>query len=256
MALLSVEDLQQRYGDRTLLAGVQLLIDEGDRLGIVGANGSGKSTLLRILAGVETPDGGRLSLRRGLRIGYLAQEPVLDDKASIRENALQGLAGRTEVLAQLDRVHQDLSEPLDHEQMERLLSRQTKLEAELESLGGHDVEHRVEAIVHSLGLEDVDAPCAPLSGGERRRVALARLLLSNKDLLLLDEPTNHLDTEVIAWLEEHLLQSRAALVLVTHDRYFLDRIVNRIVEIDDASLHEYRGSYADYLQGRAERLAR
>ncbi len=256
MALLSLEDIEQRYGERNLLNQVQFLIDAGDRVGIVGANGSGKSTLLRIMAGVEVPDAGVLSSRRGLRLGYLEQDPVLDENLSVRANALQGLAGRDQVLVELEAIHEKLAEPLSPEAMDKLLSKQADLEIRLDSLGGHDVEHRVEALIHSLGLSDPDANCAPLSGGERRRVALARLLLSDPDLLLLDEPTNHLDTEVIAWLEAHLLQSRAALVLVTHDRYFLDRVVNRIVEIDAGQVHEYRGSYVDYLQGRADRLAR
>ncbi len=257
MALLGLEDVHVTLGDRHLLRGVSFLVADQDRVGIVGANGSGKSTLLRLLAGDETPDEGARTVRRDLVVGYLSQEPALDPGLPVRDIVRLGLAGRETVLAELDRVHAAMAAPgCPESRLERLLSEQAALEDRLHGLGGHDVEHRVESLIHSVGLLDPDAMCGELSGGERRRAAIARLLIGTPDLLLLDEPTNHLDAEVIAWLEDELRTTRAALVLVTHDRYFLDRVVDRIVELEQGVLHEYSGSYGDFLIARAERLER
>ncbi|MEM7200951.1 MAG: ATP-binding cassette domain-containing protein [Planctomycetota bacterium] len=256
MSLLALEQVGLQYGARTLLRDVSFLIGERDRVGMVGANGAGKSTLLRILAGAEEPDSGNRTMRRGLQLGYLEQEPALDPTLSIRDVARQGLAGREATLAALDQVHQAMAEATDPDRLEALLKKQAALEDDLERRGGHDVEHRVESTLHGLGLPDPEARCGALSGGERRRTALARLLLSTPELLLLDEPTNHLDAEVIAWLEAFLADTTAALVLVTHDRYFLDRVVHRIVEIDRGALHDYAGNYGDFVLARADRLSR
>jgi ATP-binding cassette subfamily F protein uup len=192
MSLITVENLSRSLGNRTLLDDVSFVLGDGERVGLVGANGSGKSTLLRILAGVEVPDGGTVTLRRGLNVGWLEQDPALDPTLSVRDAVRRGLAGRDAVLSQLQAVAREL-ESADDKRIEALLARHTRLEQELEALGGHDVEHRVEATLHSLDLPDFDALCGVLSGGERRRVALARLILARPDLLLLDEPTNHLD---------------------------------------------------------------
>jgi ATP-binding cassette subfamily F protein uup len=257
MTVLGLKDVHKRYGEQPLLQDVSLHVAEGERVGLVGPNGAGKSTLLRILAGAEQPDSGTRTVRRDLRIGYLAQEPEIDPSSTIRAVVQEALSERTGVLQGLEATHEELAhQGLAAKHLDALLARQQRLEARLEALGGHDVEHRLEALVHDLGLPDPDAPCAPLSGGERRRVALARLLLSAPDVLLLDEPTNHLDALVIDWLEDRLLQTSATLVLVTHDRYFLDRIVTRIVEIDRAEMHEYEGGYGEFLVARAARLER
>jgi ATP-binding cassette subfamily F protein uup len=255
VAILSLEDVHMTYGERHLLGGVSFLVDDRDRVGIVGPNGSGKSTLLRILAGDEEPDLGKRTVRRDLTIGYLAQEPWLDPALSVRDVAREGLAGREQVLERLERVHEALAD-CAAQQLPTLLGQQSQLEDRLESLGGHDVEYRIESLIGSVGLPDPDAIVGQMSGGEQRRAALARILVSEPNLLLLDEPTNHLDTEVIVWLEDLLRQSRAALVLVTHDRYFLDRVVDRVVELDRAVLHEYAGSYTDFLVARGNRLDR
>jgi ATP-binding cassette subfamily F protein uup len=257
MALLTLDGAHVTYGKRHLLRGVSMQVGEQERIGIVGANGAGKSTLLRVLAGVERPDAGERTQRRDLSLGYLPQEPVLDPSLRVRDVVREGLAGRTDVLARLERVHEAMAAPdATPSRLDELLAEQARLESRLEARGGHDVEHRIEAIVHAIGLPDADARCGDLSGGGRRRAALARLLLSGPELLLLDEPTNHLDAEVIAWLEDFLRAARTALVVVTHDRYFLDRIVERIVELERGELFSYEGGYVDYLVAREERLAR
>ncbi len=253
MSLLSVENVTKGFNERVLLRGVSLNIGEGERVGLLGPNGCGKTTLLRILAGVEPFDSGTRTLRRDVRLGYLEQEPALDLTRTAREIVSSGMAGRDQVLAQLERAHEALAHASGDE-LERLLARQSRLESELERLGGHDVEHRVESVIHALGLENPDAPCGPMSGGERRRVALARLLVSAPDLLLLDEPTNHLDALVTDWLEDWFLETRTPLLMVTHDRYFLDRVVDRIVELDRGELYESPGGYGEYLEARAARL--
>lgn len=255
MGLLTLQDVSLTYGDRMLLDSVSMVVGDSDRIGLLGANGIGKSTLTRIIAGVEEPDDGLRTVRRGLRIGFLEQDPQFDPHLRIAEVVGQGMADRSETLAKLDAVHEQLAVAGEAE-LDALLAKQARLDALLDAQGGHDVEHRIDAMIHDLGLSGVDVVCGDLSGGERRRVALAQLLLSAPELLILDEPTNHLDAHVTAWLENHLLQSRTPLILVTHDRYFLDRLVNRTVELEGAKLYEYDGGYAEFVTARATRLER
>ncbi|MBL8748576.1 MAG: ATP-binding cassette domain-containing protein [Planctomycetes bacterium] len=256
MALLTLNDVHVTVGERHLLRGVSLVVGEEDRIGFVGPNGCGKSTLLRIMAGDLVPDAGERTLRRELRLGFLPQEPVLPADASAFDVVVRGIAGRDEVLRALERVHAELATDVAPEKLERLLKEQQRLDERLEHLGGHDVEHRARAVLHSLGVPREEARCGDMSGGERRRTALARLLVGGPELLLLDEPTNHLDAAVTDWLETFLLDQGTPLVMVTHDRYFLDRLCNRIVEFEGGMLHEYEGGYRSYLVQRAERLER
>ena len=255
MTLLSLEGVSKGLNDRVLFRDVTLALGEGERVGLLGANGSGKSTLVRVLAGLEPPDEGSRVVRRGLRLGYLEQDPALEGELTVREAARSGLGERARVVRELEHVHAELAEA-EARAAERLLALQAGLEEELERLGGYDVEHRLEATLHALGLEDFDARCGTLSGGERRRVALAQLLLGGPELLLLDEPTNHLDAFVTDWLEDWFLEHRTPLLVVTHDRYFLDRVVDRIVELDRGQLVAYEGGYRGYLEQRAARLER
>ncbi len=255
MALLALQGVEKSFGDRKLLRGVSLVLQEGDRVGLDGANGSGKSTLVRMLAGVEPPDAGKRVMRRGLALGYLEQEPKLRGESTVREALHASMDARAAVLAEITALHDELVlEGLAPERLQSLLARQARAEERLELLGGHDVEHRIDAILAELGVGDPDRRCESLSGGEARRVALARLLLSGPDLLLLDEPTNHLDAFAIDWLEDWLLDHDLPLLLVTHDRYFLDRIVTRIVELERGDLHVHPGNYSACVVARAERI--
>lgn len=256
MSLVTLTDVSKTYdAERTLLDSVTIAVGAEDRIGLIGPNGAGKSTLMKLLAGIETPDSGERVVRRGAQVGYLEQEPRFQADATIREVVRAGLAEREVVLAEVERLNEALgADDLDEATMTKLLAQQATASERLERLGGHDVEHRVEAIIDGVGLKDPEATCGALSGGEARRVALARLLLEAPDVLLLDEPTNHLDAFVVAWLEERLAQLQLPLVLVTHDRYLLDRVTNRIVEVDRGDLYAYEGGYLDYVAQRAARL--
>jgi ATP-binding cassette subfamily F protein uup len=252
-ALLTIEGVEKSFHGKKLLDGVSLVVDEAERIALVGPNGSGKSTLLSIMAGREQPEAGRRTLRRDLRLGWFEQEPTLPGGLTARQAIHAGATEREAILLELAEVHDALAHGA-RQRLDGLLARQASLEARLERFGGHDVEHQIEHMLHDLGIDDPEVSCDTLSGGERRRVALARLFFSAPDLLLLDEPTNHLDAFVTEWLENRLLESEIPFVMVTHDRYFLDRVVTRIVEIDRSVLVSYDGSYADYLEQRAARI--
>lgn len=252
--ILDIQKLSKSFGSRILFDEVSLAIDEGEKVGLIGVNGSGKSTLMKVIAGVESADAGGIAFRRGATIGYLAQEPDLLAEDTIRsavrgahaelEAALAGYRRNTEALA---------AGPGD---VDRLLAEQGELTAVIERLGGWDWQHRVETILTRVGLTDWERRIEQLSGGERKRVALAQVLLQEPDLLLLDEPTNHLDADTTLWLEEYLGEYRGAVVLITHDRYFLDRVVTRMVEVHRSELVSFAGGYTDYLEAKAERQAR
>jgi ATP-binding cassette subfamily F protein uup len=256
MALITLRQVSKAFdATRPLFREADLVVEGGDRIGLIGPNGAGKSTLLRIIADLETPDEGVRVAQRGLRVGFLHQEPRFEEGMSVRDAVRAGLGGHDELVAELEQLHEDLGDPkLSTDSMERLLRRQDQLQETLDAMGGHDVEHLVESMISGVGLHDPEALCGTLSGGEARRVALGQLLLGMPDLMLLDEPTNHLDAFVIAWLEEKLKALRVPLVLVTHDRYLLDRTVNRIVEVDRGKLYAYDGGYAKYIELRAARL--
>jgi len=256
MPLLTLTDAAKTYDEkRPLFTGISLTVTSRDKIGLIGPNGAGKSTLLKMLAGIETLDAGKRVARKDLRIGYLEQEPHFPPGITIEDAVRLGLAGRDEVLAELDELYTEFADPeLTEKRMTTLARRQDVLQHRLDGMGGHDVEHRIAAAIHGVGLTDSTALCGTLSGGESRRVALARLLVDSPDLLLLDEPTNHLDAFVIAWLEKQLSALKIPLILVTHDRFLLDRVVDRIVEVDRGKAHSYPGNYHTYLERRAERL--
>ncbi|MCB9704335.1 MAG: ABC-F family ATP-binding cassette domain-containing protein [Myxococcales bacterium] len=254
MPIIAAKELTKSYGTRSILGGVSLTIDEGERVGLIGSNGSGKSTLARILAGLELPDGGEVIRRRDLRVAILDQVPHLPAGASAGAAVLAGLDAWRAAQQRYTRATAELSAGRgDHA---ALIAEQSAAAEAIERLGGWEREHEAHALLARLGVADPEAPVDALSGGERRRVALARLLVSAPDLAILDEPTNHLDVETIEWLERHLADSfRGALLLITHDRYFLDRLADRTAEIDRGQLYLYDGGFEDYLAARAERQA-
>ncbi|KYG08762.1 ABC transporter, partial [Sorangium cellulosum] len=254
MPVLTAHDLHKAFGPQTILDGVSVTIRTGERVGLVGLNGSGKSTLARILAGVEPPDGGTISRRRGAEIGVLSQDPVFEPSDTARDVVLAGLSAWHAAKARHDEVSRALA--AGSGDAEALLAEQTEAAADVERLGGWDMMHRVDAIIGHVGVTRPDAPMSVLSGGDRRRVALARLLVSRPALAVLDEPSNHLDVETVEWLERYLVEEHpGALLLITHDRYLLDRVVERTLEIDKGKVYSYDGGYEEYLEQKAERLA-
>ncbi|MGZ5957464.1 MAG: ATP-binding cassette domain-containing protein, partial [Myxococcaceae bacterium] len=248
MTLLRAADVSLSFGSRTLFHDLTLVVEEDERVGLVGVNGSGKSTLMRILAGELRPDAGELQLRRGARVTFLAQEPEFPPGATIAGELSVAQAPLREALAE----HHVLSHQLGSlraEPLDRAGAQLARLADRIESLGGWDTEHQARTLLDRLGVKDWDRPVAQLSGGVRKRVAIARALLARPDLLLLDEPTNHLDADTVEWLEDALDALPGALLLVTHDRYFLDSLVDRVVEIQPGgALVSYPGNYQAYLE--------
>jgi ABC transport system ATP-binding/permease protein len=254
MPVITLTSIEKSYGSRTVLSGVELTVRTGERVGVVGRNGTGKSTLARIVAGIEPPDQGTVMRRRGVRIEYLDQNPTFEDNPTAEQAVLTGLK---EWHAAVER-HRQLSTRLGHGHgdVESLVVEQAQAAEEVERLGGWERGHHVSAILDHIGLERRQAPVNELSGGERRRVALARLLVSSPELAILDEPTNHLDAETIEWLEEFLIDTyQGAILLVTHDRYLLDRVTTRTLEIADGRAYSFDGGYERYLEQKAEREA-
>lgn len=255
MNALNVQDLYKSYGSRTVFDGVSFAVDEGEKVGFVGANGSGKSTLFRIVAGLEGYTAGTIAVRRDARVEYLAQEPIFDAGATVRTAAAGGMAELQGALAEFRTLSEQLA-AAERDGAEPLLARQGALAARIEALGGWDAEHRVEAMLTRLGVQGWERPVEQLSGGEQKRVALARVLLQQPEVLLLDEPTNHLDVDTTQWLEEHLAGYPGAVLLITHDRYFLDRVVSRMIEVSTGELTGYPGGYEEYLEAKAARMER
>ncbi|MEX2583356.1 MAG: ABC-F family ATP-binding cassette domain-containing protein [Gemmatimonadota bacterium] len=254
MPIITATDLHKSHGSRALFAGVSFGIDEGEKVGFIGPNGAGKSTLFRILAGHEAADAGTIALQRGATVGYLAQEPQLSAGQALRTAVASGRPEMVDALAEYERLATELAgqPPGAH----RLLARQGELMATIDALGGWDWQHEVETVLTQLGVFDWDRSVDQLSGGERKRVALARILLEEPDLLLLDEPTNHLDADTTGWLEERLLDYPGAVLLITHDRYFLDRVVGRMIEVAPHEFASFDGGYTEYLEAKSERAER
>jgi ATP-binding cassette subfamily F protein uup len=256
MPALTAAHLRKSFGPQVVLDDASFALARGEKVGLIGANGAGKSTLARILAGLETPDGGTLSVRRGLTVRYLAQEPVLDPTASARQVVEDALTAWRAATARHAEVTAALSDPARADRHEALLTEQAELDDAVVRLGGWDRGHEALGFLQRLGVRDVDRPCGERSGGERRRIALAQLLVASPDVAIVDEPTNHLDADTAAWLEGVLADEfPGAVVLVTHDRYFLDAVVERIVELERGRLTEFVGGYGDYLEKKAERMA-
>ncbi|MCZ6869599.1 MAG: energy-dependent translational throttle protein EttA [Gammaproteobacteria bacterium] len=241
--------------NREILGNISLSFFPGAKIGVLGLNGSGKSTLLRIMAGIDTEFEGEARPQHGIAVGYLPQEPVLDSGLSVRENVEAGLAELNGLLEEFDQVNARFAEPLDDDEMNRLLERQAQLQDSIDAMDGWDLERTLEIAAGALRLPPWEAEVARLSGGEARRVALCRLLLAKPDMLLLDEPTNHLDAESVAWLERFLAEYPGTVVAVTHDRYFLDNVAGWILELDRGRGIPFEGNYSAWLAAKEKRLA-
>lgn len=242
-SLLQIENLTKSYGDRMLFADVTFGIDEGDKIGLIAKNGTGKTTLLRCIAGIEPFDSGTVTPRNGLRLGYLAQTPELRPELSVLETCITDNGPLLEAISAYEAA--TASGDVD------ALARATEA---MDATRAWDYEDRLRQMLSQLGIDNLNARVEHLSGGQRKRVALAKVILEDPQLIILDEPTNHLDIASIEWLESYLSRSRIALLMVTHDRYFLDRVCSRIIEIDMAQIFSYNGNYAYYLRRRQERI--
>lgn len=252
--IYSMVGVSKYYDKKPVLKDIYLGYFYGAKIGVLGLNGSGKSSLLRILAGVDKEFQGEIVPSPGYSIGFLEQEPVLDDSKTVREEVEQGAQETIDLLKEFERISEKFAEPMDDEAMNKLLERQGNIQDKLDAAGAWDLDSRLEMAMDALRCPPGDTPVKVLSGGERRRVALCRLLLRKPDILLLDEPTNHLDAETVAWLEHHLQQYEGTVIAVTHDRYFLDNVAGWILELDRGQGIPWQGNYSSWLAQKQERL--
>jgi ATP-binding cassette ChvD family protein len=241
--------------DRVILADITLAFLPGAKIGVLGPNGAGKSTLLRIMAGIDRDIVGEARLTPGLRVGHLAQEPELDPAKDVLGNVQEGVGELRDLLTRFEAVSARFAEPLDDDEMQALLDEQAKLQDQIDAAGAWELDRTLEVAMEALRVPPGDTPVSVLSGGERRRVALCRLLLQKPDLLLLDEPTNHLDAESVAWLERYLKEYPGTVVAITHDRYFLDNVAGWILELDRGRGIPWKGNYSSWLEQKEQRLA-
>ena len=240
---------------RIILRDISLSFFPGAKIGVLGLNGSGKSSLLKIMAGLDQNIDGEARPQSGIRVGYLPQEPQLDADQSVRTVVVEGLGETFALLERFNQISEQFAEPMDEAQMNKLLEEQGRLQDAIDAAGGWELERKLELAADALRLPSWEAPIGQLSGGERRRVALCRLLLSAPDMLLLDEPTNHLDAESVAWLEHYLEEYPSTVVAVTHDRYFLDNVAKWILELDRGHGIPWQGNYSSWLEQKQQRLA-
>jgi len=239
---------------REILKGIWLSFYPGAKIGVLGNNGAGKSTLLKIMAGVDKEYLGEVMPAPGLKIGYLAQEPNLDPNKTVKENVDEGVAETRALLARFEEVSNKLGEDMPEDKMTKLLDEQARLQDKIEAVNAWELDHQVDMAMDALRCPPGDADVTKISGGEKRRVALCRLLLSKPDMLLLDEPTNHLDAESVAWLEKTLEKFKGTVIAITHDRYFLDNVAKWILELDRGEGHPFEGNYSGWLELKAKRL--
>ena len=250
-----MKDLTKSYpGGREVFKGITLSFLPGVKIGVLGVNGAGKSTLMKIIAGIETEYGGEAFAAEGARVGYLSQEPYLDPAKTVAENVAEAFGPLQAALTRFNAISDRFAEPMEDSEMESLLAEQATLQEKIDAEDGWDLDRRIEIALDALRCPPPDANVTKLSGGERRRVALCRLLLEKPDLLLLDEPTNHLDAESVSWLEKTLREYQGTVMIVTHDRYFLDNVTNWILEIERGRGYPFEGNYSSWLEQKRKRL--
>jgi ATP-binding cassette ChvD family protein len=250
--IYTMKKARKAHGDKVILDDVTIMFYPGAKIGVVGPNGAGKSTVLQIMAGLQQPSNGEAYLTPGYTVGILLQEPVLDETKNVIDNVKEGVAETVAMLARFDEISAEMANP--DADYDKLLSEMGELQEQLDHRNAWELDSQLEQAMDALRCPPADADVSVLSGGEKRRVALCKLLLQAPDLLLLDEPTNHLDAESVLWLEQHLNKYAGAVVAITHDRYFLDNVAQWILELDRGRAYPYEGNYSTYLETKAARL--
>jgi len=253
--IYSMIKVSKAYNDQTVLKDISLSYYYGAKIGVLGLNGSGKSSLLRILAGLDTEFNGETVISPGLTIDYLPQEPELDPEKTVKEIVEEGVQETVDLLEEFNQINEKFAEPMTDDEMQALIDRQGEVQEKLDTLDAWDLDSKLEMALDALRCPPSDSTCEHLSGGEKRRIALCRILLKKPDILLLDEPTNHLDAESVAWLEHHLQQYEGTVIAVTHDRYFLDNVAGWILELDRGRGIPWKGNYSSWLEQKERRLA-
>ncbi|MFD2445767.1 ABC-F family ATP-binding cassette domain-containing protein [Bacillus sp. CGMCC 1.16607] len=250
MKMISIENVTKSYGEKQLFNQIDFTISEKERVGLIGINGTGKSSLLKIVAGIDFPDSGEIVAAKDYSISYLSQQPELNGELTVLEQVFKGESPIFKVLRQYEQALADLNNDANNEQLQQKLF---ALQKDMDSLNAWDASANAKAILNRLGIEDYQQKIERMSGGQKKRVALAQVLIDSPDLLILDEPTNHLDFDSVKWLEDYLSRYNGSILLVTHDRYFLDRVTNRIFELDGGNIYSYKGNYASFLESKAIR---
>lgn len=253
--IFSMVKVSKFYDKRPVLKDIYLSFFYGAKIGVLGLNGAGKSSLLRIIAGVDKDINGEVVFSPGYTVGYLEQEPKLDDAKTVRQTVEEAVGETVGLLKEFEEINMKFAEPMDDDEMNKLLERQGTVQERLDQLDAWDLDSRLEMAMDALRCPPPETPIKNLSGGEKRRVALCRLLLQKPDILLLDEPTNHLDAETVAWLEQHLQKYEGTIIAVTHDRYFLDNVAGWILELDRGEGIPWKGNYSSWLEQKEQRLA-
>lgn len=252
--IYSMVGVSKYYDKRPILKDIYLSYFYGAKIGVLGLNGSGKTSLLRVLAGVDKEFNGKTVLSPGYSVGYLEQEPLIDSSKTVREVVEEGVQETVDLMNEYNRINEQFANPMTDDEMDKLIQRQAEVQEKLDAVDAWDLDSRLEMAMDALRCPPGDTPVSILSGGERRRVALCRLLLQKPDILLLDEPTNHLDAETVAWLEHHLQQYAGTIIAVTHDRYFLDNVAGWILELDRGEGIPWKGNYSSWLEQKRIRL--
>ncbi len=253
--IYSMIKVSKSYNDQAILKDISLSYYYGAKIGVLGLNGSGKSSLLRILAGIDTEFNGETVISPGLTVDYLPQEPELDPEKTVKQIVEEGVQDTVDLLNEFNEINEKFAEPMNDDEMQALIDRQGEVQEKLDTLDAWDLDSKLEMAMDALRCPPSDSTCENLSGGEKRRVALCRILLKQPDILLLDEPTNHLDAESVAWLEHHLQQYEGTVIAVTHDRYFLDNVAGWILELDRGKGIPWKGNYSSWLDQKEKRLA-